>query len=353
MMTYTKRTISLILIVIISFSVFFIRSFESAEQFTVIDINNSDVFTITVNDNEVCIPYNGTEHRFFIDTEITDICCYDGKFTFLCIMESTQNNFTYNIHTYDTKNQNLTSFATDCKADRNNDIFTADGKGNVYIRDCCNQTLLHHYFNGQSFGAISCNSQIKQLMCVGYEDVLLFTVDGVYLLVENTPVKVYDFVPVSPCTYSSGGIITDNTGVRYIYENGTFELFIEESGDKEITVDFENKQLLMLQGQTFAKLYKFLWLEKSELTVTKQDGSFVTEGRLGTGMTASFKGMVYKIVVYGDLTGEGNVNSRDMKALMEHLSGKAPLSGIYFTAADLDKDGCLTTMDLLAISKLY
>ena len=352
-MTYTKRTVSVILIVIISFSVFFTPSFESAEQFTVTDTNSGQVFTITVNDNEVCIPYLGTEHRFFIDTEITDICCYDGTFTFLCILESTQNNYTYNIYTYDTKNQNLTSYATDCKADRNNDVFTADGKRNVYIRDGYDQTLLHQYSNGQSYGVISCSSQIKQLMCVNCEDVLLFTVDGVYLLVESTPVKVYDFVPVSPCTYSSGGIITDNTGVRYIYNNGSFELFIEDYGNKEITVDFENKQLLMQQGQTFAKLYNFLWLTKSELTVTKQDGSYITEGRLGTGMTASFKGMVYKIIVFGDLTGEGNVNSRDLKALMEHLSGKAPLIGIYFTAADLDKDGSLTTMDLLALSKLY
>lgn len=347
-----KRTVCAILIAIIFFSLFSLLSFESASQYTVIDSYNRKVYNVAC-DNEVCISDNSTEYRFFIDSEIVDICCVDSKFTFLCITETTQNSFVYVIYTYNLNNSALTSYATDCKATKSNCIFTANGNNTVYIGDYYNQTLLHCYSNGVKSDVISCNAQIKQLICVGYNDVLLFTVDGVYLLTEDVPIKIYNYVPVTPCIYSGNGIIIDNSGESYLYKNSTFELYTPKDDDREITVDYDNEYLLIQQGQTFATLYKFLYLDKSELTVKKQDGNYITEGKLGTGMTAQFKGMTYKIAVYGDITGEGNVNSRDLKALMEHLSGKTPLSDIYFTAADIDKDGILSTKDLLALSMLY
>lgn len=56
-------------------------------------------------------------------------------------------------------------------------------------------------------------------------------------------------------------------------------------------------------------------------------------------------------VVYGDLTGEGNVNSLDERALTRHLLGTQQLDGWFFTAADLDHNGQVDSLDLLALKR--
>ena len=70
-------------------------------------------------------------------------------------------------------------------------------------------------------------------------------------------------------------------------------------------------------------------------------------------MTLIVKGSHYSIVVTGDLTGEGNVNSRDLDALMKHLTEEQQLTGIFISAADIDKDNMLSTKDLVLLSRLY
>lgn len=94
------------------------------------------------------------------------------------------------------------------------------------------------------------------------------------------------------------------------------------------------------------------------LLVKKQDGSTKTTGTLGTGMTVVFlnpSGSVkeeYKIVIYGDITGEGNCNSRDIRLFMSALLGEETLAFPYNYAADLNRDGTIDAIDLLKEGKL-
>lgn len=109
-------------------------------------------------------------------------------------------------------------------------------------------------------------------------------------------------------------------------------------------------------GTTIAQFKSKLKYSSLSVAFTNYENTVVTSGNLGTGATASFikNGSIiakYTIIVTGDLTGEGNVNSRDTKALSAYLLGKSSLSPYFLEAADCNLNGNVDTVDLLKISK--
>ena len=82
--------------------------------------------------------------------------------------------------------------------------------------------------------------------------------------------------------------------------------------------------------------------------VTRPDGTAVTGGRLATGMAAGS----WTLVVEGDCDGSGSVNQADVLAAQELLLEGSQVEGPYRRAADLDRDGVLTTQDLVLLSQL-
>ena len=57
------------------------------------------------------------------------------------------------------------------------------------------------------------------------------------------------------------------------------------------------------------------------------------------------------IVIYGDVSGDGAVTSKDLLLAQKHILGVASLSGAYLKAADSGKNGTLTSSDLLRTQK--
>ena len=79
-------------------------------------------------------------------------------------------------------------------------------------------------------------------------------------------------------------------------------------------------------------------------------------GNVGTAMTAVFESDEYiytfELSVIGDLTGEGNRNSRDLDLLMDYLIGTADFNGVYSIAADLNEDNRIDAVDLALMKRL-
>ncbi len=355
-----RRTFTVALILFMLFSILFIPSFEGAREHLVTDTKSGEVFTVTVNESEITINTSDDSTTIFIDCEVADICCFDKTFTFLCVSRRSADDYVYIVYTYNAITGNFSSFATDCKASRNNKAFAADGIGRIYILSFDNSTLLHCYENGVKSKDIRCHSNITQMMCISKGCVLVFTVDGVYLLRDAALEKLSSLVPVTPCVYTGNGIITDNIGCKYIYNTNNFDIYQEEtkyvsnpSGYDDLQIDHNRKCISVSAGTTVTMLLDALGLESSKITIEKADGTAVTSGKLGTGMIVLADGTPYFVTVNGDLTGEGNVNSRDLDAVMKHLTKEKLLTDIFASAADLDKDKTITTKDLLALSRLY
>ena len=53
----------------------------------------------------------------------------------------------------------------------------------------------------------------------------------------------------------------------------------------------------------------------------------------------------------GDITGEGNVKSNDVSALMSYFVNKSDLSGVYLKSADFNRDGNIDNKDLVSIAR--
>ena len=109
------------------------------------------------------------------------------------------------------------------------------------------------------------------------------------------------------------------------------------------------------QGTTVAALKKELQYS-GELAFRDYRGRTVTSGQIGTGAEVlhypdgSLDG-TYTIVVTGDLTGEGNINTSDLTAMVKQLSGEKRLeeAGIY--AADINADSAVDIRDLYILHR--
>ena len=87
-----------------------------------------------------------------------------------------------------------------------------------------------------------------------------------------------------------------------------------------------------------------------ELTFKDINGNVIgnTE-KVTTGTTITFStGETYTFVLYGDLTGDGVINSADLLRMRQYLLGKVSLSGAYLESARLvNVSGNINSADLL------
>lgn len=78
--------------------------------------------------------------------------------------------------------------------------------------------------------------------------------------------------------------------------------------------------------------------------------SFNTQNSvIATGTTITYNDETYTAVVYGDLTGDGQINSADLLKMRQHLQGTISLSGAYFKAATLVNGNSINSADLLRL----
>ncbi len=61
--------------------------------------------------------------------------------------------------------------------------------------------------------------------------------------------------------------------------------------------------------------------------------------------------MQIPIVIVGDVTGDGAVNSRDIAGMQKHIMDTQKLAGVYLLAADVREDDALNSRDIAALQK--
>lgn len=117
----------------------------------------------------------------------------------------------------------------------------------------------------------------------------------------------------------------------------------------------DGNYIIVPQGTTAAVLKKHInSIENSSFIFYNDDNGKIDTGTLGTGFSlnyyenASLKSK-YTIIVMGDVTGEGSVNTRDKRRLIDYLLGKLELTAPQAYAANIDKNNVIDSIDLLLL----
>ena len=82
------------------------------------------------------------------------------------------------------------------------------------------------------------------------------------------------------------------------------------------------------------------------------NGKPVSDGLLGTGMTAVSKDTTYTLVILGDLNGDGKLSITDVVSIQSAVLGKQRLEGAYAQAADLNGDGKISILDVVMAARV-
>lgn len=98
---------------------------------------------------------------------------------------------------------------------------------------------------------------------------------------------------------------------------------------------------------------------KSQMTgftvtvVDKDNKTVANTNKIATGykitITKDGETFTYTAIIYGDITGKGEVNIADIVALRQHLLNSKKLSSEYLTAADANRDGSVNIADIVAL----
>lgn len=85
------------------------------------------------------------------------------------------------------------------------------------------------------------------------------------------------------------------------------------------------------------------------------NGTEITKGASKTGQTITITNAgtteSFSLVIYGDATGDGLIDIRDLLVLQKDIVGASKLSGAYLKAANVNKDKELDIRDLLLVQK--
>ena len=83
--------------------------------------------------------------------------------------------------------------------------------------------------------------------------------------------------------------------------------------------------------------------------------AYVFSGVVGTGyqikITNSTETKTLTVLIYGDTSGDGEINALDLLQVQKNILGASSLSGVVKEAGDTSKDGTINALDLLQIQK--
>lgn len=333
----------------------------SATEYALTDYATDIPYSVSIDSyGYIGISSEKTSCGFYSDTPVLSCCVYKGVFSFLAYTESSSG-YCASVYTYDIKNNDLTYTLTSLKIFPDETRFAVNADGAIYLVDFNNNSIINCYYNNNIIYSIDVNATVKQILCIDGTHLTVIANGGVYLI-DGQSIEYTGNVSLAvPCKYTGDAFVTDADENLFTYDNGKVIRFEPVTEADTINDPLKLQTQFVIKDNciyteantTVAKLYKGLGITKNELNVYKKDGTAYPQGKLGTGMTAVFGSKTYNIVILGELTGEGNINSRDLKLMMKFITGEESPDNFQALSADMNGDGAIDTKDLLALSKLY
>ena len=134
-----------------------------------------------------------------------------------------------------------------------------------------------------------------------------------------------------------------------------------DNGDSLISsdvyrVDYDTFRITGITSPTTFAQFKSRMRYNGYTARLYRGGNEVKSGNVGTAMQVVFsnnsRSYTFELGVIGDLTGEGNVNSRDIGDMMGYLLGTVTFNGVYIDAGDLKEDGIIDVADLALLCRM-
>lgn len=193
-----------------------------------------------------------------------------------------------------------------------------------------------------------------------------------YTVATETDSVVVDYLKVGKyATVTGAGEIaldSDNKKISLVVtaQNGdekTYNLTIKKSSTGALSVGaIINKAAIKSDGtylsgfdlnttvSSFIEKLKAID-EKVEITILDSNNKQKTEGILSTGDNVTIKSgnetKTFAIVIYGDVNGDGLLDSTDLLRIRQQLIGIKQLSGANYQAANITRDNVIDSTDLL------
>lgn len=344
-----KKLLTFALILIISVSAIFTVWADDNKAFILTDYVSDTTYEIVYNNGYIDVKLNG---NIIGTTYIKDIltCSIIGDVITFYTVDSLNKSFT--VYHFKFYNDEIDSYAINADAFMNEHCFATDSNGTVYYVSGNDSKILCGFKND-----IDLNAQIKQILCIDGESLIAVTTTCTYICKNSKAQKALDYPLSTPARYIGENTLKDTSDKTFTFENSSLYENIESTTDAIINDTSINKlesSLYFTEPDTTVSKIKKAFANFEITKVTKADGKVIESGKVGTGTTLTFStGETVKIIIPGELTGEGNINSRDIKAVLDHLSSKELLSENFLLAADIDQDTVITTKDAYKIALMY
>lgn len=108
-------------------------------------------------------------------------------------------------------------------------------------------------------------------------------------------------------------------------------------------------------GTSAADFINKLGVSGGTAELYRADAVTVKSGAVATGdivkITGNNQTLTYTIVIYGDVSGDGDINALDLLKVQKHIIGANSLNGAYLEAGNAKHSGDISALDLLKIQK--
>ena len=335
---------------------------DTNDSISLYDYHGACNYSVSYSESLIKIDSSEGSVNLTFDSDDFDCYVYNGVFVFLSPdpLHPTSDN-TKIVTIFDSQTRYLSSFATDKNFNLSPALFACDENYNIYLCDKDDSSVIYKFSSSGNVTLLSCPVPVRQIMCTEDSLSLFFTWDGVYTQHSRSLALLSGSVIHTPCVMKSETEFVSADSKDYHIENGILNEVAkipeteapETPAPENHRVTIKDNLILAEQGITVAKLRKVLGLKSDEMVVYRVDGKVISSGRLGTGMRVLYNESEKQIVIKGDLTGEGNVNSRDLKLMMKFLTQEKTPDRLQKIAGNLDSDNTITIRDLLFLSKMY
>ena len=155
--------------------------------------------------------------------------------------------------------------------------------------------------------------------------------------------------------YGENTINIDSKAQNGIVKRYVLHVFRKETTESIVSTAYEISDKKILGVSLGTEVATFL----SNVTVTGSSktevldlsGAPVTSGKVGTGFCLKTDDFKIPIVIYGDVTGDGGIDAKDLLYIKRHILGISKLGNAASMAADVKGNDGITAVDLLYVKR--